>query len=194
MSVTASGAVGHHVGRLLRMPGQCLNTLAGALGPRAEARGARRTRCGTQATNNDGPRPEGPAPATSPVGEAPSPAASGVAPPWRSATGYAGVVAPWTRLGSGASKVSRHFPGIRSCVFCPIDVLPAWAQRIARWLPSTYVFEGLRTVLRGGELSWTTWVQILGLNGLALALGAGLFLWMFHRAGRAGRLGRLSSH
>jgi ABC-2 type transport system permease protein len=37
-----------------------------------------------------------------------------------------------------------------SCVFYPLHSLPAWAQGVARCLPSTYVFEALRSALREG--------------------------------------------
>jgi len=78
-----------------------------------------------------------------------------------------------------------------SCVFYPAGVLPGWAQAIAAGLPSTYVFEGLRGVLRGGSVSWSAWGAILGLNLLYLALGAAFFMWMLRRARATGRLGRL---
>lgn len=78
-----------------------------------------------------------------------------------------------------------------SCVFYPVDALPGWAQAIARLLPSAYVFEGLRRVLREGEVPGTLWVAILGLNALYLGLGMLLFVWMFRRARTAGQLGRL---
>ena len=39
-----------------------------------------------------------------------------------------------------------------SCVFYPLSALPAWAQPISRMLPTTYVFEGMRSVLSGETL------------------------------------------
>ena len=78
-----------------------------------------------------------------------------------------------------------------SCVFYPVSVLPSWAQLIAQCLPSTYVFEGLRAVLREEPVVWTLWPTILGLNLFYFALGSAVFVWMFRRARATGRLGRL---
>ena len=78
-----------------------------------------------------------------------------------------------------------------SCVFYPMGALPAWAQIIARCLPSTYVFESLRTVLRGGSVGWAVWLLVAGLNLLYFACGTGLLVWMFRAARASGHLGRL---
>ena len=78
-----------------------------------------------------------------------------------------------------------------SCVFYPISVLPEWAQVIAKGLPSTYVFEALRMVLRGEPIAWTMWALILSLNVGYFLLGSALFVWMFRQARYAGRLGHL---
>lgn len=78
-----------------------------------------------------------------------------------------------------------------SCVFYPVSTLPAWAQAIARCLPSTYVFEGLRTVLREGAVEWTVWPRLIALNVGYFGLGMGCLVWLFHRARATGRLGHL---
>ena len=78
-----------------------------------------------------------------------------------------------------------------SCVFYPLDALPGWAQLIARGLPSTYVFEALRTVLRDGSVAGMVWLPILGLNALYLAVGIACFVWLFRLARSTGRLGHL---
>ncbi|MBI2174413.1 MAG: ABC transporter permease [Candidatus Omnitrophica bacterium] len=78
-----------------------------------------------------------------------------------------------------------------SCVFYPLEVLPVWAQGIARILPSTYAFEGLRQTLQGKAIPASLWAVLIGLNGFYLALGAGFFVFMFHRARATGRLGHL---
>ena len=78
-----------------------------------------------------------------------------------------------------------------SCVFYPVDTLPAWAQAIARCLPTTYVFEALRAVLREESVTWTVWPPIISLNALYLALGIGCVVRLFRRARASGRLGHL---
>jgi ABC-2 type transport system permease protein len=78
-----------------------------------------------------------------------------------------------------------------SCVFYPLASLPGWAQAIARMLPGTYAFEGLRQLLRGEPVGGGIWAAVLGLNALYLALAAGFFARMFTQARRAGHLGRL---
>ena len=78
-----------------------------------------------------------------------------------------------------------------SCVFYPLESLPPWAQAIARLLPSTYAFEGLRHALQGSAVPPSVWLAVSGLNVLYLALGAAFFVWMFRRARAEGRLGHL---
>ncbi|MCM8794601.1 MAG: ABC transporter permease [Candidatus Omnitrophica bacterium] len=78
-----------------------------------------------------------------------------------------------------------------SCVFYPADALPAWARGIAAALPTTYVFEGLRSVLREGTAPLSIWPPILLLNLLYFSLGIVFFLWVFRNARATGRLGHL---
>ena len=50
-----------------------------------------------------------------------------------------------------------------ACVFYPLATLPHWMQAVARLIPPSYVFEGMRGVLMGHRVP-----------GLTLALGASL--------------------
>ena len=78
-----------------------------------------------------------------------------------------------------------------SCVFYPVDVLPLWAQWIAKSLPSTYAFEGLRALLRDGSVPGEIWPWVVGLNLLYFALGTLFLITMFRRTQSRGLLGRL---
>lgn len=40
-----------------------------------------------------------------------------------------------------------------SAVFYPVSVLPPWAQEVARFIPTSYVFEGAREVVATGKLN-----------------------------------------
>jgi ABC-2 type transport system permease protein len=53
-----------------------------------------------------------------------------------------------------------------ACVFYPVITLPVWMQVVARMLPASWVFEGMRAVMRGGP------ADPVGLAiGAALAVG-----------------------
>lgn len=41
-----------------------------------------------------------------------------------------------------------------SCIFYPLSVLPAWAQKIAIVLPTTHIFEALRAVVNNQLVNW----------------------------------------
>lgn len=41
-----------------------------------------------------------------------------------------------------------------SAVFYPLSILPPWAQNIAKFIPTSYVFEGMREVAQTGVLDW----------------------------------------
>jgi len=69
-----------------------------------------------------------------------------------------------------------------SAVFYPVSALPSWAQKIAWCLPTTYIFEGMRSILRGGHFPWGDVGISLGLNMLYLACSILLFYWMFERS------------
>jgi ABC-2 type transport system permease protein len=77
-----------------------------------------------------------------------------------------------------------------SAVFYPVTALPGWAQGVSATLPMTYVFEGMRQILRGGPLPLSALWLSLGLNLLYLALSILFFGAMFERS-RAKGLGRL---
>jgi ABC-2 type transport system permease protein len=78
-----------------------------------------------------------------------------------------------------------------SCVFYPLAALPGWAQWVARGIPATWVFEGMRTVLSAGPYPWTDLAIALGLNIAWLAAGFALFGWVMKVALDRGLLTKL---
>ncbi|MCC7166189.1 MAG: ABC transporter permease [Rhodospirillales bacterium] len=75
-----------------------------------------------------------------------------------------------------------------TCIYNPVSVLPVWARPFAWSLPSTHVFEGLRTVLFEHRFDWGLFAGALGLNLLYLGLATALFLWVFQIARKRGLL------
>jgi len=59
----------------------------------------------------------------------------------------------------------------------PDRTLPDWLQPLAYVLPSSHVFEGMRTVIAGNGVDWTSLVAAAVLD-LAYAIAA---LWFFRR-------------
>jgi len=58
------------------------------------------------------------------------------------------------RLGPAAEWFIWPIPAVLApfaCVFYPLATLPAWMQPLARALPPSWVFEGMRAVLAGGR-------------------------------------------
>jgi ABC-2 type transport system permease protein len=77
-----------------------------------------------------------------------------------------------------------------SAVFYPVSSLPGWAQSVSSALPMTYIFEGMRQILRGGPLPLWSLAVSFGLNILYLTLSILFFGEMYERS-RAKGLGRL---
>ena len=78
-----------------------------------------------------------------------------------------------------------------SAVFYPLSVLPSWARAIAHALPSTYVFEGMRSVIQQHTLDWRLLGISTGLNMIYLTVGAVIFRALFVSARATGRLARI---
>jgi ABC-2 type transport system permease protein len=75
-----------------------------------------------------------------------------------------------------------------SCVFYPMEALPAWLQSIAWMNPTAHIFEGMRGVLIGpgmpaGHLPWAS-----GLNLVFMFLALALFQDTIRVCRRQGRL------
>jgi ABC-2 type transport system permease protein len=75
-----------------------------------------------------------------------------------------------------------------TCVYYPVDVLPAWLQHVAWALPPTYVFEGMRALLIDHAFRADLMLQALGLNLLFFAAGSAAFLSLLKSARRNGAL------
>ena len=69
-----------------------------------------------------------------------------------------------------------------SGIYYPISVLPDWLQIVARLLPSSYVFEGMRAVIREGDIRFDYMAIAAGLNVIYLIGGALIFLAFFRAA------------
>ncbi len=78
-----------------------------------------------------------------------------------------------------------------SAIFYPLSTLPPWLQPVARALPSTYVFEGMRSVLQTGAMAYDFFFISLALNAVYFALASLFFGIMYRKARETGRLGRL---
>lgn len=68
-----------------------------------------------------------------------------------------------------------------SGIFYPIAILPEWAQQVARFVPASYVFEGMRMVLTEGKVPIENLVTSFVLNMVYLVLAVGLFVHLFNR-------------
>jgi ABC-2 type transport system permease protein len=75
-----------------------------------------------------------------------------------------------------------------SCVYYPVTTLPGWLQPFAWALPSTYVFEGMRTVLFEGTFRADYALIAVGLDIVLMVIGASLFSLSFRDARRRGAL------
>ena len=78
-----------------------------------------------------------------------------------------------------------------SCVFYPLAFLPAWAQPVALMLPSTYIFEGLRSLLFTGIVPALYYWMALFLGLVYLLISLIVFKLMFEKAKGEGLLARL---
>ena len=73
-------------------------------------------------------------------------------------------------------------------VYYPVSILPTFIQGIAKLIPASYVFEGLRTVKATGVFdSGNYWISI-GLNIILLALGCWAYIGGFKHIKRTGKL------
>jgi ABC-2 type transport system permease protein len=79
-----------------------------------------------------------------------------------------------------------------SAAFYPVSVLPPWLQTVARLLPSTHVFEGMRATLLTGRADLAPLVPAFALNVVYLVVAGVFFGWMLTRVREKGYLGRLA--
>ncbi len=105
----------------------------------------------------------------------------------------AGVV---LRLGPASEWFVWPLPALVSPfagVFYPLSTLPAWMRGISRALPPSYVFEGVRAVVAGGEASGAqlTWGVCLAL--LYVLLACWFFARVHRHVVRTGLLARYSA-
>jgi len=76
-------------------------------------------------------------------------------------------------------------------VFYPVSVLPAWLQPVARCVPASYVFEGMRAAMAGSHDVVANYAIIaFTLNVVYLALAGLLFRFMFEQAREKGLLAK----
>lgn len=63
-----------------------------------------------------------------------------------------------------------------SCVFYPMDVLPAWLKPVAMANPAAHIFEGMRQTLTGGAAPLPHLLWAAGLNAMLLVL---VVVWFY---------------
>lgn len=51
-----------------------------------------------------------------------------------------------------------------SAIYYPLSILPDWAQKVAMFVPTSYIFEGAREIINKGTLDWNKIWTSLGLN------------------------------
>lgn len=75
-----------------------------------------------------------------------------------------------------------------SCVSYPLSALPQWLQPVASMIPTTYVFEGMRSVLATGRMPVEYFIKSLILNIIYLMFAVVVFAWFFEKSREKGGL------
>ncbi len=100
------------------------------------------------------------------------------------------------RLGPSAEWFVWPVPALVSPfagVFYPLATLPLWMQHLARLLPPSYVFEGMRTIVAGGPVSGPALLLGAALAGLYVVLACWVFARVYRHAVQTGLLARYSA-
>ncbi len=95
------------------------------------------------------------------------------------------------RYGLGAESLTWVLPFLIapfSCIYYPLSTLPDWMQSIAVFIPTTYVFEGMRALLLEGSFEAELMVKGFALNFVYLIFGLIAFFVSFQAARRHGLL------
>lgn len=80
-----------------------------------------------------------------------------------------------------------------AAVYYPVSALPVALQYVAKSLPCSYIFEGMRGTLKTGEVDWDSLALATGLNVVYLALAGFLFIRVMNVAREKGLLTKFSS-
>jgi len=78
-----------------------------------------------------------------------------------------------------------------SAVFYPVSALPTALQYVAAFIPASYIFEGMRSVVATGSFSFSDLFLAFATNAVYLVLSVVFFYYMFARAKRRGSLLKL---
>lgn len=79
-----------------------------------------------------------------------------------------------------------------SGVYYPISTLPVWMQLVAKALPASYIFEGMRHVFLTGSIEMNGLLIASGLNILYLILGMWFFAQSYRKAQESGMIMKFS--
>ncbi len=79
-----------------------------------------------------------------------------------------------------------------SSVYYPVSALPMWMQPVARAIPVTYVFEGMRRVFSGGGWDVQGMLVSLLLNLVYLLLSIRFFHYSYRKAQQSGMIMKFS--
>ncbi len=100
------------------------------------------------------------------------------------------------RLGPAAEWFVWPIPALVSPfvgVFYPLSILPPWMQHLARLLPPSYVFEGMRSILAGDVTPAPMLALGAGLSVAYVMLACWFFARVYRHAVRTGLLARYSA-
>ena len=78
-------------------------------------------------------------------------------------------------------------------VLYPLSTLPGWMQFVSRFLPPSYVFEGLRKIVSGGEVAWAGLIVGICLAAGYIFLAYLFFVRTYRHALRTGLIARYSA-
>ena len=78
-------------------------------------------------------------------------------------------------------------------VLYPLSTLPGWMQFVSRFLPPSYVFEGLRKIVSGGEVAGAGLIGGACLAGVYIFLAYKFFTRTYRHALRTGLIARYSA-
>jgi ABC-2 type transport system permease protein len=67
-----------------------------------------------------------------------------------------------------------------------VSSLPGWAQIVARFLPASYIFEGMRKTIGQAQIPWENLAISFGLNFVYLILSFLVFRSCFRKSQQLG--------